>query len=446
MNERCVMAVVFLMVAAGLPAGGDEMPELVRPPVKWSEAWYSASGVNGVAVLESWRTRIGAAEYLELDLWLEIKVGYGFVLNPHFEPNKRYPGRIVVFNDQKEFVGDLLPPQDFNRAGIHKTWCHARQHDILGRRFRISVSDSDASVRDPLVIRSQLRLAPGKYHLQAIYLKSFVSRGKEHELWDTRNVEVLRKLETEHIKRECAEACRSNIVTVEVLPQDTAPPKGTNGMASVRKGRNELAVRLLLDAPAILEREDISLSFRYYNIGDEAITLYSPLSCRWDTQLCGNIVAQDLAGRRISGPDDVWMGTFEACELNFKSIPPMAILGLRRDFPNRLPAGEYDFQMIFGEALLSDNFLEKDEEFQELERMANESSEKVRQRSRELNYAAVKDEKLWELARIEREYFEKIEKRKSELRSAWRASLKRSELFRSNPVRLRVRRSGESVR
>lgn len=445
MNDMRAMAVVFSIIAAGLPTA-VELPELERPAVMWSEAKpYEVFGSKGSAVLESGRKQIGAGECLELDLWVEFKSGSRFVLNPHFETTKRYPGRIVVFNDRKEFVGDLLPPQKVQRAGLRKAWCQAGLPGIAGRRFRISVSDSGAVACDPLAIRSRLHLAPGKYHLQAIYLESFVSLYTEYNWWDTPDDEILRKLEAKHIERERVEACRSNIATFEVL-RETTSPEGTSGMASVRKGQNELAVRLVLDTPVIGAGEQVSLCYRYYNIGDEEITLFNPLLSSWIPAVAGNVVIFDLAGRRVRGLGDIMMRTFDAYELFFMSMPPMAIRGVRDEFRSGLPGGEYDIQMILREALLSDNYLNGDEKLRELERIANEASENVKQRWRELDYKVVGDERLRELDRIERESAEKVEKRKRELGNAWWHSLKSKELFRSNPVRLRVRGDGEAAR
>ena len=119
------------------------------------------------------------------------------VYNWQFNNLITLPGQLAIYNQKKEYVGDLLARETISRRGVgNDDWTFLYGGSHVGSTLGFQIGRSHNSLR------------AGVYHIQLILYKAFVSpnpfraEGERIDFYQT---------------FDAGELCRSNIVKVEVI-------------------------------------------------------------------------------------------------------------------------------------------------------------------------------------------------------------------------------------
>lgn len=103
---------------------------------------------------------------LRVRLWLNNACG-DYLFNPEFSETARFPAVLAIFNENREYLGNLLAYlDDPTRRNVQGVWFQANGSHY-GRWFELAAG-ADPRKKDAL-------LPPGRYYLQVFYYVAAIS-------------------------------------------------------------------------------------------------------------------------------------------------------------------------------------------------------------------------------------------------------------------------------
>jgi hypothetical protein len=206
-----VTRVFFALVA--LLAQDPEVPLPRAPTFAYRDAYSLEYGFShrGEAKLDVSDAELPIGEKFTIELRFVCNGGSNWFYNPFFSGLAPYPAAIIVYDAEKNYVGDYLYLIGGSRTRpSSRDWIY-----VLGSNGTIGAEFQRIAGRVPGT-RSASRatpLPPGTYYLQAVYFNAFIGLNRESNTLyaPERTDELMRHFDTN-------ELFRSNVVEIKLLP------------------------------------------------------------------------------------------------------------------------------------------------------------------------------------------------------------------------------------